>query len=49
MKIMNFCFDLSIYLNGENPSFKFYVDRVTFVTAILKEDSLEFYLIPAAN
>ena len=44
MKIMSFCFDLSIYLNSENPSFEFYVNRVTaFVTAIFKEDSSEFF------
>ena len=46
---MSFCFDLSFYLNGENPSFEFYVNHVTFVTAIFEEDSSEFYLVPAAN
>ena len=42
-------FDLSIYLNGENTSFEFYVIRVTCVMTIFEEDSSEFYLVPAAN
>jgi len=49
MKIMSFCFDLSIYLNGENTSFEFYAICVTCVMMIFKGDSSELYLNPVAN
>ena len=41
------CFDLSIYLNGENPSFEFYVNCVTLLS--LKKTLLISISFPQAT